>query len=74
MTNDQIQSLDKCRELSKILKTVQSEINTSLNRICVGSNSNKGKELSTLVSILKMEISNPLVSIEKGIDKIVSEI
>ena len=74
MTNDQIQSLDKCRDLNKILHLVNEEVNKSMNRLFTGANSNKGKELSVLVSELKIEIQNSIIKCEKGIDKIISEI
>ena len=74
MTNDQIISLDKCRDLKRQIKKADGEIKVALNQLIVGANSNKGKELSELVEKFRLEVINSYIEIDKGIDLLIRDI
>lgn len=74
MTNDQIQSLDKCRDFNKMLNKASGEIKTALSQVHSYSSNNKGKELETLAKELEKQIWASIVECQNGIDKIISEI
>ena len=74
MKNDQIQSLDKCRDFNKMLNKASGEIKSALIQVNSYSNNNKGKELQVLAKELEKQVWVAIVECQKGIDKIISEI
>jgi len=74
MTNDQINSLDRCREEIKSIKKATGEINMTLSVLGIGPNSNKGIQITELIKTMKQEIFDSLKKCEKGIETIISEI
>jgi len=74
MNAEQINKLDKCRTTIKDLSIVNSEIINLLKKIQHGSNSDYGKELTSLTEKLKLQINSSIVDYRAEIDNLIKNI